>query len=114
MQENANPAIIFSNTCPASMLAKSLIPRLKGLDKKDRSSIGTSKNESDVGDPEGKNKLKKLTLCLRKPMNIEPKNTVHENKKVIKTWLVNAYPKGSIPNRLQDRMKVKSEKTKGK
>lgn len=88
--ENINPAIIFKRTCPASMLANNLIPKLKGLDTKDKSSIGTSKKDKEVGEPEGKNKLKKFTLCFLSPINIEPRKTVQENKKVIKTWLVTA------------------------
>ena len=109
-----NPAIIFSRTCPANILANNLIPRLKGLERKDNNSMGTNKGASVGGDPDGKNKLKKFTSCLFSPIKIEPKKTVQDSKKVIKTWLVIAYPKGTIPNRLHMSTKLNNRKIKGK
>ena len=50
--------------------------------------MGTSKKDSLGGDPAGKKRLKKLTLCFLKPIKIEPKNTVQDKRNVIKIWLV--------------------------
>ena len=96
------------------MLANNLIPRLKGLEINDKSSIGTRRKDKSVGDPDGKNKLKKFTSCFNSPIKIEPRNTVQDKRKVINTWLVIAYPKGNIPNIFEIKTKVNSKNIKGK
>ena len=48
-------AHIFNKVCPAIMFAKSRIPKLIGLKKKDINSIGTIKKLNKTETPEGKN-----------------------------------------------------------
>ena len=58
---------IFIKVCPATTLAKSLIPKEKALAKYDTNSINTNKGTKAKGVPEGTKKEKKANLCLAKP-----------------------------------------------
>ena len=60
-------ASIFISVCPATTLAKSLIPKEKALAKYETNSIKTNNGTKANGVPEGTKKEKNANLCIDNP-----------------------------------------------
>ena len=82
--EIINPAITLSNTCPATIFAKSRTERVSGLIKKEISSIINIIGAMNKGTPLGKN------ICINPPNPfltmakiVIVKNAIIANEKVI-------------------------------
>ena len=60
-----NPPTTFNKVCPAIMLAKSLILRLKGRVKYDITSIAIINGAKNMGTPAGKKNEKNRVPCLK-------------------------------------------------
>jgi len=62
----------------------------------------------------GTNSDRKCAPWRTKPMTVTPRNTTNAIAKVTMMWLVGVKEKGTIPSRLQNRMKTNSVSTNGK
>ena len=58
-----NPESNYNKTCPATMIEKRRIAKLKGRENTESISMGTNKKAKDNGAPAGKNKVKKFNNC---------------------------------------------------
>jgi hypothetical protein len=64
------------------MLANNLIAKLKGLDKNETNSIGTSKNANHTGASLGKNNPNKFSPCFLIPIKTTAKNVKNDSEQV--------------------------------
>ena len=108
--ESAN---IWTNVCPAIILADNLIAKLKDLIIYDINSKIIIIGYNNKG-TSGTNNFKNLTLNLIKPIKKIPKHKLKEKYNVQIKWLVTANAKGNKLNKFNIKIKENKENTKGK
>ena len=108
------PPNTFIIVCPAIIFANNLTERLIGLLKYDIISIITISGNRTMGTPLGTNSFKYPTPCLIKPIMVTPMNINAAKTNVTMIWLVTVKVYGIIPNMLQNKTNMKSEKTNEK
>ncbi len=106
----AKDANTFNKTCPATILAKSLTAKLKGLEQYDITSTGTNKIATYQGMSFGRNMRKNPNPCFIMPTIVMDKNTIKANEKVTTIWLVVVKNPGTIPRKFPKNIKVKTLK----
>ena len=96
------------------MLANNRIAKLKGLDKNEISSIGTSKNANHKGASLGKNNANKFIPCFLIPIKTTAKNVKNESRQVTTIWLANVKLCGNNPKMLKVKINKNKQKMSGK
>ncbi len=105
---------IFNKVCPANIFANNRTDKLNGRIKYETNSITTKNGTSGLGTPLGTNNLKKFSWLLNKLIMVMPTNTEKAIWKVRIMWPVIVKPYGNKPIKLDNSIKEKINKTKGK
>lgn len=114
-KERINPAMIFNNTCPATMLAKRRTERVTGLIKYDINSMTNNSGARGKGTPLGNSIFKKPMkpfLLIAKPVTTV--NEIIAKQKVTISWLVAVKLYGVRPIEFDAMIKQNKVKTRGK